>query len=136
MPPFEIDPDEWGAGRQGSRPFVERFFRYWDEHRSLLTARHLAIMSGDRRFQEVADDAFRPVATALQDQIVAAQRAGRVAADLEPVALAAVLNLMIDVAGMAAPALQPYWDATDEAQLVDAVSFVFDRVLALEPGAS
>jgi len=136
LPPFEIDPDEWGAGRRGSRPFVERFFRYWDEHRPLLTARHVAIMSGDRRFQAAADDAFRPVAAALQAQIAAAQHQGRVAAELEPIALGAVLNLMIDVAGMAAPALNPYWGAKDDRELVDAVSYVFDRVLGLELDAS
>lgn len=50
---------------------------------------------------------------------------------LHPVAVGAVLNLMIDVAGMAAPALSTYWDADDSTELIDAVSYVFDRVLGV-----
>lgn len=136
LPPFEVDTADWGGDHpNGTRPFVEQFFRYWDEHRPLLTARHVAIMSGDTRFQQAADDAFRPVAEALQAQIESAQEDGRIDPALHPVALGAVLNLMIDVAAMAAPALGRYWDATDAAELVDAVSHVFDRVLGFEPGA-
>ena len=130
LPTFSATTD-WGEGPHGTRPFVEQFFAYWDEHRSLLTARHVAIMSGDRRFQEAANEAFRPVAEALQANIEAAQRDGRIASSLHPVALGAVLNLMIDVAGMAAPALNRYWNAKDATELVDAVSFVFDRVLGI-----
>lgn len=137
LPPFEVDTDEWGGDHpSGSRPFVEQFFRYWDEHRPLLTARHVAIMSGDARFQAAADDAFRPVAEALQAQIAVAQRQGRIDPSLHPVALGAVLNLMIDVAAMAAPALGRYWDGADDAELVDAVSHVFDRVLGSGGGSS
>lgn len=134
VPPLEMDAGGWDTGPGGgARPFVEQFFGYWDEHRALLTARHLAIMSGDDRFQEVADDAFRPVAAALQAKIATAQADGRIDARLEPVALGAVLNLMIDVAAMAAPSLQGYWQGDDSGELVDAVSFVFDRVLGVEP---
>lgn len=136
VPPLELGVDEWDAEPGGgAHPFVERFFGYWDEHRGLLTARHLAIMSGDDRFQAVADDAFRPVAAALQAKIAAAQAGGRIDAGLEPVALGAVLNLMIDVAAMAAPSLQGYWQGSDSTELVDAVSFVFDRVLGVEPAS-
>jgi AcrR family transcriptional regulator len=136
LPRFQVDDVEWGGDHpNGTRPFVEQFFRYWDEHRPLLTARHVAIMSGDARFQRAADEAFRPVAEALQAQIEAAQDDGRIDPSLHPVALGAVLNLMIDVAGMAAPALGRYWDGTDATELVDAVSYVFDRVLGVEPEA-
>jgi AcrR family transcriptional regulator len=133
LPRFEVDTDDWGTDHpHGTRPFVEQFFRYWDEHRPLLTARHVAIMSGDDRFQSAADDAFRPVAEALQAEITRAQREGRIDPALHPVALGAVLNLMIDVAGMAAPGLNRYWDAKDHTELVTAVSYVFDRVLGVE----
>ena len=132
LPRFEIDSDDWGDSHpQGTRPFVAQFFDYWDEHRPLLTARHVAIMSGDDRFQSAANEAFRPVAEALQAKIEAAQRDGRIDPDLHPVALGAVLNLMIDVAGMAAPALNRYWDASDTTELAAAVSYVFDRVLGV-----
>lgn len=134
LPRFEIDADDWGDGHpQGTRPFVEQFFRYWDEHRPLLTARHVSIMSGDDRFQHAANEAFRPVAEALQAEITAAQHDGRIDPDLHPVALGAVLNLMIDVAGMSAPGLSRYWNAPDSKELVAAVSYVFDRVLGVEP---
>jgi AcrR family transcriptional regulator len=132
LPRFEIGSGEWGEEHpNGTRPFVEEFFRYWDEHRPLLTARHVSIMSGDDRFQHAANEAFRPVAEALQAKIARAQRDGRIDPTLHPVALGAVLNLMIDVAGMAAPALSRYWDAEDETELVAAVSYVFDRVLGV-----
>ncbi len=134
VPDFEVDDDDWGGDHpHGTRPFVEQFFRYWDDNRPLLTARHVAIMSGDHRFQAVADESFRPVAEALQSKIEAGQRDGRIDADLHPVALGAVLNLMIDVAGMAAPGLNRYWNADDETELVAAVSYVFDRVLGVVP---
>ena len=136
LPHFEIGDDDWGEEHpHGAAPFVESFFQYWDDHRSLLTARHVSIMSGDVRFQQAANSAFRPVAEALQAKIELAQRDGRVDPALHPVALGAVLNLMIDVAGMAAPALNRYWDADDgddDAELIAAVSFVFDRVLGIE----
>jgi AcrR family transcriptional regulator len=133
LPRFEIDSDDWGDGHPyGTRPFVEQFFQYWDEHRPLLTARHVSIMSGDDRFQDAANDAFRPVAEALHAKITAAQRDGRIDPGLHPVALGAVLNLMIDVAGMAAPALNRYWGASDATELTAAVSFVFDQVLGVE----
>ena len=133
LPRFEIDSDDWGDSHpQGTRPFVEQFFDYWDEHRPLLTARHVAIMSGDERFQGAANEAFRPVAEALQAKIAAAQQDGRIDPHLHPVALGAVLNLMIDVAGMAAPALTRYWAASDTTELAAAVSYVFDRVLGID----
>ncbi len=132
IPRFEFDSGEWGeAHPHGARPFVEQFFEYWNEHRSLLTARHVAIMSGDGRYQAAANEAFRPVAEALQAKIEAAQHDGRIDPTLHPVALGAVLNLMIDVAGMSAPKLDRYWD-DDDAELRAAVAFVFDRVLGVE----
>jgi AcrR family transcriptional regulator len=133
LPRFHVESDEWGGNHpNGTRPFVEQFFRYWDEHRPLLTARHVAILSGDTRFQRVADEAFRPVAEALQAEIAAAQADGRIDPSLHPVALGAILNLMIDVAGMAGPALAPYWGGKDTSEVVDAVAYVFDRVLGVE----
>src|SRR3546814_9061578 len=87
IPRFEIDDDDWGDDHpHGSRPFAEQLFSYWDEHRSLLTARHVSIMSGDDRFQEAPNEAFRPVAKALQTQIDAAQRQGRIDAEHHPAA--------------------------------------------------
>jgi AcrR family transcriptional regulator len=133
-PHFEVGDEDWGGDHpQGTRPFVEQFFRYWDENRPLLTARHVSIMSGDRRFQDVANESFRPVAEALQSKIEAGQRDGRIDPNLHPVALGAVLNLMLDVAGMAAPGLQRYWDDGEGTELVAAVSYVFDRVLGVGP---
>lgn len=111
------------------RPFVEEFFAYWDDHRSLLTARHSAVMAGDARFQEAANESFRPVAEALQERIREGQAAGRIDAGLHPVALGAVLNLMLDTAAMVGPAITGYWDADDTTELTEAVAYVFDRVL-------
>ena len=133
LPEFEIDSDEWGAGHPlGTRPFVERFFDYWNQHRGLLTARHVAIMAGDdgSRAQRTTRSAQWP--RSLQAKIEAGQREGRIDPVLEPIALGAVLNLMVDVVGMSAPGLNQYWDAHDSTELIEAVSFVFDRVLGVE----
>lgn len=135
LPRFHVEDDDWG---DGTRPFVEQFLRYWDVHRPLLTARHVAIMSGDDRYQNAADEGFRPVAEALHAKIEAGQRTGKIDAGLHPVTLGAVLNLMIDVAGMSAPKLTEYWDGHDPDELVAAISYVFDRVLGVgpEPGTA
>ena len=79
IPRSQFDSGEWGEDHpHGTRLFVEQFFEYWNEHRPLLTARHMAIMSGDGRYQATANDAFRPVAEALQAKIEAGQQDGRI----------------------------------------------------------
>jgi AcrR family transcriptional regulator len=123
------DPAGWADGAATSRPFIEQFFAYWDEHRSLLTARHMAITAGDSRHQEVANDAFRPLAEALQAKIAERQDAGDVDRSLEPIALGAVLTMMLDLAAMSAPRINQYWDAPDSTELIAAISYVFDRTL-------
>lgn len=136
LPQFEIDSDAWGDGHpHGTEPFVVRFFEYWNEHRALLAARHVAIMAGDDRFQHGANEAFRPMAEGLQAQIEAGQRDGRIDPALRPIALGAVLTLMLDLVSMLAPDLNRYWGADDSDELVAAVSFVFDRVLGVDPDA-
>jgi AcrR family transcriptional regulator len=123
---------DWGDDHsQGSQPFVEQFFDYWDEHRSLLTARHMAIVAGDDRHQKVANDAFRPLAEALQARIAAGQRDGRIDPSLQPVALGAVLNMLLDLSAMESPDLNRYWNAEDSTDLIAAISYMFDRTLGL-----
>lgn len=117
---------------QGSQPFIEQFFGYWDEHRSLLTARHMAIVAGDSRHQEVANEAFRPLAEALQAKIEAGQRAGRIDASLQPIALGAVLNMVLDLAAMSAPELNSYWGSDEPTELIEAIAYIFDRTLGTE----
>lgn len=129
-PQFKEDAAEWSGDRRTSaQAFIEQYFDYWDEHRSLLTARHMAIIAGDERHQQVADEAFRPSAEALQRNIEAGQREGRIDPHLHPVALGAVLNIMLDMAAMQAPGLNQYWGAADSTDLVAAITYVFDRTL-------
>lgn len=129
-PQFEEEAADWTGDQPTSAlPFIEQYFAYWDEHRSLLTARHMAIIAGDERHQQVANEAFRPSAEALHHYIEAGQRDGRIDPKLHPVALGAVLNIMVDLAAMQAPALNKYWGAADSADLVAAIAFVFDRTL-------
>ncbi len=127
--PADGAADRDGDHSQGSRPFIEEFFDYWDEHRSLLTARHMAIVAGDSRHQEVANEAFRPLAEALQARIEAGQREGRIDPSLQPIALGAVLNMVLDLAAMSAPQLSRYWDAEEPTELIAAIAHVFDRTL-------
>ncbi len=137
-PQLTDDAADWGddqsdpTGPPGAQPFVEQFFAYWDEHRSLLTARHMAIVAGDARHQQVANESFRPTAEALQAKIEAGQREGRIDASLQPIALGAMLNMLLDLAAMEAPSLNRYWGTDESTELIEAIAYMFDRTLGTD----
>lgn len=119
------------VGETGSREFVESFFEYWDEHRVVLFTRNATLDQGDERYRKIRDDTFQPITRALMTKIEAAQAEGRIDRKLSPRALATTLIVMIDRLGMIGPeVVEPYGAKADD--VVDAVAFVFDRVLGTD----
>jgi hypothetical protein len=112
---------------------VESFLEYWDAHRAVLWSRNVAVNEGDQRFRSIRDQAFTPMIDALRFHIDAAQRRGAVDPAISARALATTLVVMIDRIGMLSPhVIEPY-DSADA--LVEAVAYVFDRVLGIRTDA-
>ncbi len=84
------------AGLDAARRMVEAFFESWDSHRAVLRTRNLAAQEGDQRFRAVRNASLQPLTEALAEQIAAAQRAGRVASDITPLAAAAAMVAMTE----------------------------------------
>jgi AcrR family transcriptional regulator len=131
-------PDKWADGHalnDGSRPFVESFLDYWDAHRPVLWSRNVAVYEGDPRYREIRDEAYLPLMQALMARIEAGQRTGLVDAAIAPRSLAAILIVMLDRIGMLSSHMtEPWGDSPDD--VVDAVAYVFDRVLGVRGGVS
>jgi AcrR family transcriptional regulator len=87
--------DEPG-GLGSARELVDAFVEYWDEHRAVLRTRNLAAQEGDHRFRTVRIDALRPLREGLAAKVEEAQQAGRVAAEITPMAAAAALASMME----------------------------------------
>lgn len=100
----ELDPiahllDESWRGKNGldvSRQLVDSFVSYWDRYRAILRVRNLASEEGDARFREVRIRTLSRITDRLRKQIVDAQAAGRVAAEVQPYAAAAGLVAMLE----------------------------------------
>lgn len=84
------------TGLDAARELVVSFMEYWDAHRAILRTRNLAAQEGDRRFRDVRNDALRPLREGLAQKVAEAQREGRVAQELAPVAAAAALAAMLE----------------------------------------
>lgn len=83
-------------GLDTARELVESFIEYWDAHRAILRTRNLAAQEGDRRFRDVRNAALRPLREGLAAKVEEGQRAGRVPADLSPIAAASALASMLE----------------------------------------
>jgi len=139
IPAFPVPETGWNGppdSPERTREFVARFFEYWDQHRAVLWSRNVAVIAGDDRFQDVRNDAFKPMVDALRAEIEAAQREGRVDRSVSPRALGASLTVMLDRMAMLTPQLVEYWGTDDEDDVVDAVAYIFDGVLGIESGRS
>jgi AcrR family transcriptional regulator len=132
IPAFPFPENGWNEedmSAESTRTFVRRFFQYWDDHRAVLWSRNVAVTTGDARLQAVRDEAFRPMVEALRARIEAGQREGRVDPSISPRRLGSVLTVMLDRIGMLAPQLIKSSGNKGTDELVDAVTYVFDRVL-------
>jgi AcrR family transcriptional regulator len=100
----ELDPiahlldEPWRgkAGLDSARHLVDSFVSYWDRYRAILRVRNLASEEGDPRFREVRIRALSRITDRLRNQVIDAQAAGRVAAEIEPYAAAAGLVAMLE----------------------------------------
>jgi AcrR family transcriptional regulator len=100
----ELDPiahmldEPWRgkAGLDAARAMVDSFVSYWDRYRAILRVRNLASEEGDARFREVRIRTLSRITDRLRKQIVDAQEAGRVAAEVQPYAAAAGLVAMLE----------------------------------------
>ncbi len=133
------DPDaDWtndDAPSESTQDFVTRFFDYWNEHRAILWSRNVAVTTGDTRFKDVRDEAFRPMIESIRARIEAGQREGRVDPSVSARGLGAALTVMLDRIGMLSPQLMETWRTEKEADIIDAVAYIFDRVLGFETPA-
>jgi AcrR family transcriptional regulator len=86
--------DPWTA--TSARRIVEAFVESWDQHRAVLRVRNLAAQEGDQRFRAVRNASLRPITEALAARVAASQRAGRVGADLSPLAAASAMVAMTE----------------------------------------
>jgi AcrR family transcriptional regulator len=71
------------------------FLEFWDEHRSLLAVIDLAATEGDLRFRELRVRLLSSFTEATVAAVRSQQDAGRLPADLDPTATAAVLVAML-----------------------------------------
>jgi len=134
LPAFTFPSDGWSDGdasSKGTRPFVESFMGYWDEHRAVLWARNVAVNEGDLRFETIRNDAFLPMTRALVARIEAGQRDGLVDPAVVPGSLSAALVVMLDRVGMLSPKVLEPSAGREPGDLIAAVSYVFDRALGV-----
>jgi AcrR family transcriptional regulator len=134
LPQFTFPADGWTGGdasSDGTRPFVESFMQYWDEHRAVLWARNVAVNEGDLRFQAIRNQAFLPMTDALVARIKAAQRDGRIDPAIVPGSLSAALVVMLDRVGMISPTVIEPLGGREPDDLITAVAYVFDRALGV-----
>jgi AcrR family transcriptional regulator len=89
-------PWEGNEGLASARELVEAFLGYWDSHHAVLRTRNLAAQEGDQRFRTVRIASLTPLREGLAAKVEEAQRAGRVAAEITPMAAAAALASMME----------------------------------------
>lgn len=94
---------EWLEGSWSGAPGLDRaraivlaFIEIWDHHHAVLRVRNLASDEGDIRFKAVRGRAMSPVLRALEKQITASQKAGRISKDEDPRAAAAATGAILE----------------------------------------
>lgn len=93
----EVD-DEWFGepGLENARRMIRALLQIWDQHRSLLQARNLIADEGDRRFYRARRRAMAPLIGRVAKQVLATQRAGRLAPEVNPMVAAIGIVAMIE----------------------------------------
>ena len=81
---------------RSARQIVEAFVASWDEHRAVLRVRNLAAQEGDRRFRAARNASLRPITEALAARVAESQGAGRLSADVSPIAAASAMVAMTE----------------------------------------
>jgi AcrR family transcriptional regulator len=84
------------SGLDTAREMVDAFIRYWDANRAVLRTRNLAAQEGDKRFRQVRNNSLRPLTEHLANAVAESQAAGRVSAEIAPMAAAAALVALLE----------------------------------------
>lgn len=84
------------SGLDSARAMVEAFMGYWDEHRAVLRTRNLAAQEGDQRFRQVRNNSLRPLMEHVASAVSDSQAAGRVSAEISPMAASAALVALLE----------------------------------------
>ena len=84
------------SGLDTAREMVDGFIRYWDANRAVLRTRNLAAQEGDKRFRQVRNNSLQPLMEHLANAVAESQAAGRVSAEIAPMAAAAALVALLE----------------------------------------
>lgn len=81
---------------QAAAALVEAYTELWNRNGTVFRVRNLAAEEGDVRFYEARMDAARPMMQAIAAAVARAQAAGRVPAQLTPIACAGTMLMMLE----------------------------------------
>ena len=87
---------------------ADGFLSFWQQHRALLSVIDLAALDGDQRFRDLRTRLLSGVSQALEAEVDAAVRTGRVPADTQPRATATVLTSMLAHVAAHRPGLEDF----------------------------
>ncbi len=83
------------AGWSSSLALVDGFLDFWKRNRSVLRVLDLATAEGDQRFRRIRVRTLSEITNALEEVVAAQGRAGKLPADLDPLATAGVIVAML-----------------------------------------
>jgi len=83
------------AGYQGAVDLADEFIAFWEEHQPVLRVIDLATEEGDGRFANVRSRLLNDLYNSLAEALQEGQVAGRIPAEVEPMATAGVLVSML-----------------------------------------
>lgn len=110
------------------------FLEFWDEHRGLLAVIDLAATEGDQRFREIRLQLLSSFTEAIGLEAKAQREAGRLPADLDPLATASVLVAMLAQVSGHRYGIERWGTTSDEIQRAMA-RLLFSGVTGRKPPA-
>jgi AcrR family transcriptional regulator len=137
LPKLEFDGLSEDHLGEGSRSFITRFFEYWAKYRAVLSARNIAVTSGDERFVSVRDEAYAPLREGLTARIEAGQRDGQIDPSISAFDLGLGLTVMLERTAMIVTEANKHSGRRHPAETettVIALAYAFDSILGVEPG--
>lgn len=89
---------DWSApdARVHAEALLQLYTDFWQSHARLFQARNLAAEEGDQRFIDARTESIRPLLLLFSDVLSKTQRAGRLPADISPMATSGALIAMIE----------------------------------------
>jgi len=90
------EPWNGRGGMDSARTLVDRYFRFWDDHRAVMRVRNLAADEGDSRFRDVRNRTLGQVTDRMARNVAENQKAGRVSPEITPYSAAAAMVSMLE----------------------------------------